>query len=116
VTLADFLQTDEGKKMAGTTGGIQGAAGTLFGIPYAAGSWQDTLIEAFSGTHDTVGGKLSGLYDAQGNIRRGMTATESTALDVWSGIAIAPATPFAMAELLSPEAWKAISILLRAAK
>jgi len=43
------------------------------GTPYEAGSWQDKLIEAFGGTHDMIGGKLSGLYDEQGNIKRGMS-------------------------------------------
>ena len=116
ISLADFLNTREGQKMAGLTGGIQGAEGTLFGIPYAAGSWQDKLIEAFGGTHDFIGGQAVGLYDEQGNIQRGMTEIETKAYDVWSGAAIAPATPFAAATLLPPEAWKAISILLEASK
>jgi len=116
ISLADFLNTREGQKMAGLTGGIQGAEGTLFGIPYAAGSWQDKLIEAFGGTHDVIGGQAVGLYDEQGNIQRGMTEIETKAYDVWSGAAIAPATPFAAATLLPPEAWKAISILLEASK
>ncbi len=46
-----------------------------FGTPYEAGSWQDKLIESFAGTHDMIGGKLSGLYDDQGNIKRGMSQT-----------------------------------------
>jgi filamentous hemagglutinin len=74
-SLAEFLETPEGKELAGLTGGIQGWKGTLFGVPYTAGSWQDKLIEAFAGTHDTIGGTLSGLYDGQGNIKRGMTTT-----------------------------------------
>ena len=115
-SLADWLKTDEGQKMAGLTGGIQGAEGTLFGIPYAAGSWQDRLIEAFGGTHDMIGGKVSGLYDEQGNTRRERSGHEKIAHEVWSVVAVAPATPFAMAELLPPEVWKAISILLGAAK
>lgn len=37
-------------------GGDQGAPiGTLFGHPYFAGSWQDHLLEAFSGVHDFLG-------------------------------------------------------------
>ncbi|MES2499089.1 MAG: hypothetical protein V4570_01030 [Pseudomonadota bacterium] len=43
--------------------GSKGWKGTPFGKPYEAGSWQDKLIEAFSGTHDFVGGKLIGLHD-----------------------------------------------------
>jgi filamentous hemagglutinin len=116
ISLATFLETPEGQKMSGLTGGIQGMKGTLFGVPYAKGSWQDKLIEAFGGTHDIIGGQATGLYDGKGNIRRGMTKTESTGYDILSGIAIVPSAPFAMAELLPPELWKAISILLGAAK
>lgn len=103
--------------MAGVTGGIQGAAGTLFGIPYAPNSWTDKLIEAFSGTHDMIGGSLSGLYDAKGNIRRGLTSTERSVYDnAVTTSAILPSTPFAAAELISPPVWNAISILLRGAR
>jgi filamentous hemagglutinin len=116
VSLAAFLETPEGQKMSGLTGGIQGRQGTLFSIPYAAGSWVDKLIEAFGGSHDFIGGQLPGLYDGQGNIRQGMTKTESKGYDIWSAVAIVPSAPFAMAELLPPEIWKAISILLGAAK
>lgn len=116
ISLADFLKTPEGQKMVGPTGGIQGAKGTLFGIPYPPGSWQDKLIEAFGGTHDMIGGKLSGLYDEQGNATREMTKAENTTYNIWAAAAIVPSTPFAMAELLPPEVWKAISILLGAAK
>ena len=49
-------------RMAGLTGGILGMKGTLFGEPYAAGSWQDNLIEAFGGTHDVIGGQVSGSW------------------------------------------------------
>lgn len=115
-SLEDFLQTDEGKKMAGATGGIQGWTGTLFGVPYTAGSWQDKLIEAFAGTHDMIGGSLSGLYDEQGSTTRGRSSAEKIVHEVWSGVALVPATPFAMAELLSPQMWQAISILLGGAK
>jgi len=115
-SLPDWLKTPEGQKMAGLTGGIQGAEGTLFGIPYAAGSWQDKLIEAFGGMHDFIGGQAVGLYDEQGNIQRGMTDAERTTYNTWSAVAIAPAIPFAASELLPPEVWKAISILLGAAK
>jgi len=117
VSLAEYLKTPEGQKMVGPTGGIQGAKGTLFGVPYEAGSWQDKLIEAFSGTHDMVGGKVSGLYDAQGNIKRGMTEMERSIYNnVITTSAIPVATPFALSEALPPEIWKAISVLLGAAK
>jgi filamentous hemagglutinin len=84
--------------------------------PYAKGSWLDKLTEAFSGTHDTIGGKLAGLYDEQGNIKRGMTEAEKTAHDIWSGTAVPISASFAIAELLSPEAWNAIATLIKIAK
>ena len=103
--------------MVGLTGGVQGGKGMLFGTPYQAGSWQDKLIESFSGTHDMIGGKLSGLYDNQGNIRRGMTDTERGIYDkAITTTAIPLTTPFAMAQAMPPEIWKAISILLGGAK
>ncbi|MRR28863.1 hypothetical protein EG834_00665 [bacterium] len=117
VSLASFLKTEEGKKAAGLTGGIQGAKGTLFGFSYPAGSWQDKLVEAFSGTHDMVGGSLTGLYDEQGNAKRGRSTLERKAQDTWSASgAIVTSAPFAMAELLPADVWKAISVLLEVAK
>jgi filamentous hemagglutinin len=116
LSLAEYIQTPEGQEMAGITGGIQGAKGTLFGTPYDAGSWQDKLIEAFGGSHDMIGGKGSGLYDAEGNIRREMTDSERIAHEIWSNFAILPSGPFAAATLMPAEVWKAISILLEASK
>jgi filamentous hemagglutinin len=116
-TLDEFLATPDGKKMEGSTGGVQGYVGTLFGTPYLAGSWQDKLIESFAGTHDMIGGKLSGLYDDQGNIKRGMSAAERSAYDdVVTRAALLPSAPFAAAQGLPPEVWNAISVLLGAAK
>jgi len=116
-TLDEFLDTPDGKKMEGSTGGVQGYKGTLFGEPYKVGSWQDKLIESFAGTHDMIGGKLSGLYDDQGNIKRGMSVAERSAYDdVVTRAALLPSAPFAAAQGLPPEVWKAISVLLGAAK
>ena len=106
----------DSQKLPGATGGIQGEKGTLFGVPYAAGSWQDKLIEAFAGSHDFIGGKISGLYDEQGNAKRGRTSMTKDAQEVWSAVAILPSTPFAAAQSLPPEVWKAIAVLLGAAK
>ena len=112
-SLEEFVATPDGKKMIGLTGGVQGKKGELFGYAYAPGSWQDQLVETFSGTHDMIGGKVTGLYDEQGNIKRGMTDTERGFYDAaLTTTAIVPSTPFAMAELLSPEVWKAIAIFL----
>lgn len=116
-SLESFIQTPEGQKMVGATGGIQGYKGTLFGIPYNAGSLPDQLIEAFAGTHDMIGGKLSGLYDKEGNATRGRSPTTQTLQNTWSATgAIALSAPFAAAEWLSPEVWNAIAILIKAAK
>lgn len=115
-SLAEFLEKHpEAQKMVGPTGGIQGAKGTLFGIPYLPGSWQDKLIEAFAGTHDMVGGKWSGLYDSQGNIKRGMTDIERKIYDnAVTTTALIPSAPFALSETLPPAAWNALWIILRA--
>ncbi|PIT74199.1 hemagglutinin repeat-containing protein [Limnohabitans sp. G3-2] len=115
-TFDDFLKTLEGQKMVGATGGLQGAKGTLFGLPYAAGSWQDKLIESFAGSHDYIGGKASGLYDEQGNAARARSDSLKILQDRWSEAAIPLAAPFAAAEGMSPEVWKAIGILLGAGK
>jgi len=115
-SLADFLTTSEGKKLIGATGGVQGMVGTMFGIPYAAGSWMDRLVESFAGPHDYIGGGISGLYDEQGNAKRGRDDLTKTAHEAWSVAAIPVSAPFAAVEGLSPEVWKAISIILRAAK
>jgi filamentous hemagglutinin len=112
--LQDFLNSPEGKDMRGLAGGVQGEVGTLFGYSYKAGSWQDKLIESFAGTHDLIGGAWSGLYDKQGNAERGRGAITSGAQEVWSASgAIVGAAPFAAAQGLPPEVWKAIGVLLR---
>lgn len=116
MSLPEFLNTKEGKKMFGPTGGIQGFKGTLFGIPYEAGSWQDKLIESFSGTHDLIGGRLLGLYDENGNIKRGMTDSSRDLHDKISAVAIIPSSPFAASVFLPPSVWEAISALLKYAR
>ncbi len=116
MTLAEFFATPNGKKAFGATGGIQGWKGTFFGIPYPAGGWLDKLIESFSGTHDMLGGKFTGLYDEQGNIKRQMAGPLRSAYDTWATVAIAPSTPFALADILPPQVWNAIAIMLKAAK
>jgi filamentous hemagglutinin len=96
-------------------GGLQGGERTwLFGMPYEKGGWVDNLLEAFAGPHDLIGGKVSGLYDEQGNIKRGMSETDIKVYNAWSGVALVPAAPFAAAQVLPPQVWQAISILLKA--
>jgi filamentous hemagglutinin len=98
--------------MAGLTGGIQGGTATFAGYTYPAGGVVDRVFKAFGGTHDYIGGQVTGLYDDHGNTRQGRSDAEKLVHETWSAVAIAPSTPLAMAELLPPEAWKAISILL----
>ncbi|WP_287879590.1 hemagglutinin repeat-containing protein [Aquitalea sp.] len=115
-SLDEYLQTEQGKKLAGATGGIQGVKGTFFGVPYESGSWQDKLIEAFAGPHDMIGGKLSGLYDEQGNAKRGRGNAEKISQEVWSGVAIPIAAPFAAADALPPQVWNIIYEILKGAR
>lgn len=116
-TLKDFMKTEEGKKMAGLTGGVQGGRGTLFGVPYEPGGWVDSLMESFSGPHDLVGGKAVGTYGNDGGIRRGRAPISGRLEDFWSATgAIVISAPFAMATLLPPEIWTAVNILLKAAR
>jgi len=64
-----------------------------------------------------IGGQFSGLYDEQGNATRGRNETVQYLQDAWSATgAITVSTPFAMAELLPPQVWRAISVLLKSAK
>jgi filamentous hemagglutinin len=113
----DFLQSPDGKKMLSAPfGGSQGGARTwLFNMPYEKGGWVDNLLETFAGPHDLIGGKVSGLYDDQGNATQGRSDSKKLAHEAWSAVALVPAAPFAASQFFSPEAWKAISILLRAA-
>ena len=117
MNLAEFLQTPDGLKMSGPTGGIQGSVGTLFGIPYAPGSWQDKLIESFGGPHDFIGGYLSGLYDAQGNIKQNMTEAERFIYDNFVTTAAIPAAvPFALMQAVPPQIWQNALILIQGMK
>jgi hypothetical protein len=45
-----------------------------------------------------------------------MSKMESRSYDAWTGVAIFPAAPFALAGHFSQEVWKAILIFLNAAK
>jgi filamentous hemagglutinin len=114
-TYAEFLQTEDGKKMLDAPfGGQQGSGRTwLFG-EYPKGGAVDKLLEVFAGPHDTIGGKWSGLYDDQGNTTRGRSDEVKAAHEVWSGVALVPAAPFAAAKGFPPEVWKAIGIFLKA--
>ena len=113
MTLDQFLNTPEGKEMAGTTGGNQSGPGKLGRWSYSPGSILDLVHEAYGGSHDHIGGSLSGYYDKDGNAKRGLTPAEQRFYGIWSGAAILLATPFALSEALPPQAWQAIDILLK---
>ncbi|WP_348995266.1 hemagglutinin repeat-containing protein [Achromobacter sp. HNDS-1] len=113
MSLAKFLESDPGKEVPGPTGGNQGGPGTLLGLAYSPGGVLDLAHEAYGGSHDFIGGTLSGFYDEQGNARRGLTPLQKGMYETWTGIALVPATPFALSEALPPQAWKALDILLR---
>jgi filamentous hemagglutinin len=111
MSLAEYLDSPKGQKASGATGGIQGWKGTLFGISYPPGSVIDKAIESFGGSHDFIGGTLTGLYDEQGKATRGMSGTEKILYEAWSDAgAIIVSAPFAMPELLPPGVWKGIAI------
>ena len=114
----EFLQTEDGKKMLSAPfGGLQGGDRTwLFGAPYDKGGWVDKLVEAFAGPHDLIGGRLSGLYDAQGNATRGLNSSTTTALNAWSAVALVPAAPFAAAQGMPAPVGNAISLILKGAR
>lgn len=113
MTLTQFLATEDGKEMAGLTGGNQSGPGTLGRWSYSPGSILDLVHEAYGGSHDHIGGSLSGYYDKDGNTNRGPTPAEQRFYEIWSGAAILLATPFALSEALPPQAWQAIDILLK---
>jgi len=116
VSLDDYVTLREGAIMSGPTGGIQGHVGTLVGTPYSPTGILDFIHEAFGGPHDFIGGTLSGLYDEQGNARRDRSTFVKQVHDAWSVVALAPAAPFALAEIFPSEVWVAIDTLLRLRK
>ena len=63
-----------------------------------------------------IGGKWSGLYNSQGNIKQGLSTTEKALYDRWVEAAIPRSAPFAAVQDLPPEVCNAISILLKAAR
>ena len=115
--LEKFLASEDGKKMAGITGGVQGAKGTLYGVPYTPGGWIDALVESFAGAHDMIGGKVVGVYNEKGNIKDQRGPVVGRIQDYWSLTgAVVVSSPFAMATLLPAEVWTAVSIFLKASR
>ena len=116
MSLAEWLESPEIVKRYAITGGIQGWTGTLFGIPYAAGSWQDKLLEAFAGPHDYMM-DIAGMYDDKGNAVRGRDESTNKAYDYWALTgAFVSSAPFALADLFPQDVWDSISIILKNSK
>ena len=100
-------------RVSDLTEGVQELEGTMAGKPYAPNSFWDHMVESFAGTHDTIGGGITGLYDEQGNTARGRSEVIKLIYEVWSAVAIAPSAPFAMSEALPSEAWQVLDVLLK---
>ncbi len=82
----------------GTLGGYQGQQGMFFGKPYAPGSWQDYLVEAYAGPHDYLN---SFMYNANGNLATTwQTGFLGAAGDAISYANVIPATPFVFASVV----------------
>ena len=102
------------KQTSGPTGGIQGwSQGTMFGYNYSSTGLINSIVEVFGGPHDFIGGQVTGFYDAQGNIRRGMSDAEKTTFNIWAAVAIPIATPFAASTTIPAPIWNAISNLAK---
>ncbi|MNE55245.1 hypothetical protein D3C80_1500710 [compost metagenome] len=91
------------KDLIGATGGNQGGPGTMFGYAYAPGSFLDTLVESYGGSHDYIGGQFPGFYDNLGNTSRGRSDLTGFAAEVSTYVALPLATPNALSEMVSPE-------------
>ena len=78
-------------------GGNQGEAGKIFGVDYAAGGFADKLIESYEGPHDWLS---SFRYGIRGELIP-YTRFGSALFNVYSGAAVALATPFAIATAYS---------------
>jgi filamentous hemagglutinin len=92
--------------MYGITGGSQAVPGYV-GSPgwgaYSSGSFFDMLVESFAGTHDFLGGQITGFYDEQGNTTRGRSNLTEQLVNAWAVTAVVPSAPFALSDLISPE-------------
>ncbi len=114
-----FMKTQEGQEANAPTGGVQGLSPKRFFFityqPISDGlidTVADTIVEAFAGPHDYIGGQLPGFYDKLGNARRSMPDAEITAFNTWAVIAVPIASPFA-ASTVPPEIWNALSVLMK---
>ncbi|TDB29721.1 hypothetical protein ATCM_11530 [Stenotrophomonas sp. ATCM1_4] len=96
------------KDIHGPTGGFQPVKGAWYFpfnkvVPYGSGSFSDTLVEAFAGTHDLLGGQIWGWYGDDGNTAVDRTKSQKLASSVTTVIAIPVAAPFALSDLISSD-------------
>jgi RHS repeat-associated protein len=87
-------------------GGEQGGQGSLFGVAYQPGSWQDRLIEAYSGPHDILNSAY--WYDRVGNIQQSMTPFARVIGEVINAANVILATPFVSASVVPEYAYPAL--------
>ncbi|PSJ79737.1 hypothetical protein C7N83_10455 [Neisseria iguanae] len=109
-TLKDAIDpklNGEAGKLYGLTGGFQSKKGSMLG-KYTIGSWKDTVVEGFSGTHDYMGGQIWGFYNDKGNATRGLLPPAKYAAEVITVIAIPVSAPFAVSDILSSDIFQAI--------
>jgi filamentous hemagglutinin len=113
-TWADYVANPAGQAASGFTGGIQGwSQGTIFGINYSSTGLINSIVEAFAGPHDYIGGELPGFYDSQGNAARSMSDTEKAMFSIWPSIAIPIAAPFAASTIMPAQVWNAVSVIIK---
>ncbi|WP_386689708.1 hemagglutinin repeat-containing protein [Lonepinella sp. MS14437] len=79
------------KELYGDTGGHQGIAGTMFGIPYSIGSVFDKAVEYYAGIHD-LNGQIF-FYDKQGNGNRYASQAEQDRADRVAAYAVGYVPP-----------------------
>ena len=98
-------RNEETSKMYGLTGGAQAVEGYMASPTWGAygpGSFFEFIVESFAGTHDFLGGQITGFYDAEGNTSRGRSELAEKASNIWAVGAIPVAAPFALSDLISP--------------
>jgi RHS repeat-associated protein len=78
-------------------GGCQGGSGELFKRPYSPGSWQDRLVEAYAGVHDSLNAPF--WYNASGN-GINYTGVEKAFGETLNALNVVIATPVVAASMV----------------
>ena len=78
-------------------GGNQGGQGVLFGITYTPGSWQDYVVESFSGPHDFLNSWY--WYERNGNSKVGFSPLRRWIGEGLNGVNVILAAPFVAASV-----------------